>query len=60
MRIVGAAVFAAVAVSCAKQPPAPEIPLLEPGLWTFEIETRPKKFWRFIISFPGSEIRRGS
>ena len=27
---------------------------------TFEIETRPKKFWRFIISFPGSEIRRGS
>jgi hypothetical protein len=40
MRIVGAAVFAAVAVSCAKQPPAPEIPLLEAGLWTFEIETR--------------------
>jgi adenylate kinase len=27
---------------------------------TFEIETRPKKVWRFIISFPGSEIRRGS
>lgn len=40
MQIVGAAVFAVVAVSCAKQPPAPEIPLLEPGLWTFEIETR--------------------
>ena len=41
MRIVGAAVFAAVAVSCAKQPPPePEIPLLEPGLWTFEIETQ--------------------
>ena len=41
MRIVGAAVFAAVAVSCAKQPPPePDIPLLEPGLWTFEIETR--------------------
>jgi len=27
---------------------------------TFEIETRAKKVWRFIISFPGSEIRRGS
>ena len=26
--------------SCAKQPPAPEIPLLEAGLWTFEIETQ--------------------
>ena len=27
---------------------------------TFEIELRAKKVWRFIISFPGSEIRRGS
>jgi adenylate kinase len=27
---------------------------------TFVIETRAKKVWRFIISFPGSEIRRGS
>jgi adenylate kinase len=26
---------------------------------TFEIETRTKKVWRFLISFPGSEIRRG-
>ena len=39
-RIVGVAAFAVVAVSCAKQPPGSEIPLLEPGLWTFEIETR--------------------
>lgn len=27
---------------------------------TFEIECRTKKVWRFVISFPGSEIRRGS
>jgi len=27
-------------VACTKQPEPPEIPLLEPGLWTFEIETR--------------------
>jgi len=26
---------------------------------TFEIETREKKVWRFILTFPGSEIRRG-
>jgi len=39
-RIVNVAAFAVVAVSCAKQPPDSEIPLLEPGLWTFEIETR--------------------
>ena len=26
--------------ACAKRPEPPEIPLLEPGLWIFEIETR--------------------
>ena len=26
---------------------------------TFEIETRKNRLWRFIITFPGSEIRRG-
>ena len=26
---------------------------------TYEIETRKNRLWRFIISFPGSEIRRG-
>ncbi len=27
---------------------------------TFEIETQTKTVWRFIITFPGSEIRRGN
>ena len=31
--------FAVVLAACSK-PSAPDIPLLEPGLWTFEIETR--------------------
>ncbi len=26
---------------------------------TFEIECEPKKVWHFIVTFPGSEIRRG-
>ena len=26
---------------------------------TFEIVTRPKTVYRFILTFPGSEIRRG-
>ena len=40
IRFAGVVASAVVAVSCAKQPPGSEIPLLEPGLWTFEIETR--------------------
>jgi hypothetical protein len=35
--VVGALLMVA---ACSKPKPSPDIPLLEPGLWTFEIETR--------------------